>query len=187
MQTQTSSVSRTLALRFPSVCLGIALMLTSHIVAAESRPAPEFPSRSAGEWINSPPIRLAGLRGQVVLIDFWAFEYRNSYRSLPWLNRVETRFRDQGLAVVGVHSPKFAHEKVISSIRQKVDEFGITYPVMVDSDHAYWRALGNHHWPAFYLIDRKGNLRDLFVGETHAGDFQAIDIEERIASLLAEH
>lgn len=173
--------------RFPAFCFGITLMLTACGVAAEPRPAPEFPQRSTEEWINSPPISLASLQGKVVLMDFWTFECWNCYRSFPWLNRLEARFRDQGLAVVGVHTPEFAREKVISSIRRKVLEFGITYPVMVDSDHAYWNALGNRYWPAFYLIDRKGNLRALFAGETHDGDPQATDIEARIAALLAEH
>ncbi|MDO9451317.1 MAG: redoxin domain-containing protein [Stagnimonas sp.] len=165
---------------------GASLLLAACGAAAQSRPAPEFPIRSAQEWINSPPITLASLRGQVVLIDFWTFECWNCYRSFPWLNSVEAKFRDQGLKVVGVHTPEFAREKVIAAIREKVREFKITYPVMVDSDHAYWNALDNRYWPAFYLIDRKGQVRALFVGETHAGDPQAKDIEARIAALLTE-
>lgn len=169
-----------------SLLVGTSLLLTACGAAAENRPAPEFPKRSAEEWINSAPITLASLRGQVVLIDFWTFECWNCYRSFPWLNSVEAKFRAQGLKVVGVHTPEFEREKVISSIRDKVSEFKITYPVMVDNDKAYWRAMRNSYWPAFYLIDRSGQMRALFVGETHAGDAQAKSIEAQIAALLSE-
>ncbi len=151
---------------------------------AQAKQAPEFPPRSAEGWINSSPITLASLRGKVVLIDFWTFECWNCYRSLPWLNHVEAKYRDQGLAVVGVHSPEFAREKVISSIRDKVREFKISYPVMVDSDHAYWNAMQNSYWPAFYLIDRNGRISAIYAGETHAGDSQARSIETAIELLL---
>lgn len=146
--------------------------------------APEFPLRSKAEWINSAPLTLASLKGSVVLIDFWTFECWNCYRSFPWLNGVEEKFRERGLKVIGVHTPEFAREKVIANIREKVREFKINYPVMVDNDHAYWNALNNRYWPAFYLIDREGKLRALYVGETHRGDAQARDIEAAIEKLL---
>lgn len=169
--------------------LALAVLLSacsSRVQSAPAGPAPEFPVRSAEQWINSAPLTLASLRGSVVLIDFWTFECWNCYRSFPWLNGVEATFAPQGLKVIGVHTPEFEREKVIASIRAKVREFGIRYPVMVDSDHAYWNALRNQYWPAFYLIDRQGRLRALFVGETHAGDAQARQIEAQIAALLAE-
>ena len=153
---------------------------------SKATPAPEFPQRSAEQWINSAPLTLDSLKGSVVLIDFWTFECWNCYRSFPWLNAVEARFKPQGLKVIGVHTPEFAREKVLSSIRAKVREFDISYPVMVDSDHAYWNAMRNQYWPAFYLIDRQGRTRALYVGETHAGDAQSQQIEARIAALLAE-
>ena len=154
--------------------------------SAPATPAPEFPSRSAQQWINSAPLTLASLKGQVVLLDFWTFECWNCYRSFPWLNDVEAKFSPQGLKVVGIHTPEFEREKVIGHIREKVREFGIRYPVMVDSDHAYWNAMQNRYWPAFYLIDRQGLLRALFVGETHGGDAQAREVEAQITALLAE-
>ncbi len=173
-----------------SLVAGISLLLAACGSAgpaqAQGQAAPEFPIRSAAEWINSPPITLASLRGKVVLIDFWTFECWNCYRSFPWLNKVEAKYRDQGLTVVGVHTPEFEREKVISSIRDKVREFKISYPVMVDSDHATWNAFNNSYWPAFYLIDRQGKVQALYAGETHAGDRQARDIEARIETLLAQ-
>lgn len=171
------------------VVLVLALLLgacNSQAQTPKVTAAPPFPVRPAEQWINSPPLTLDGLKGQVVLLDFWTFECWNCYRSFPWLNGVEAQFAPQGLKVIGVHTPEFAREKVISRIREKVDEFGIRYPVMVDSDHAYWNAMQNQYWPAFYLIDRQGRLRALYVGETHAGDAQARQMESQIATLLAE-
>ncbi|MES2883235.1 MAG: redoxin domain-containing protein [Pseudomonadota bacterium] len=166
---------------------GASFLLAACGASAQPRAAPEFPTRSAEAWINSAPITLASLRGQVVLLDFWTFECWNCYRSFPWLNAVESQYAPRGLKVVGIHTPEFEREKVIASIRAKVREFKISYPVMVDSDHAYWNAMGNRYWPAFYLIDRKGQLRELYVGETHSGDRQAKAIEAAIEALLSEH
>lgn len=169
-----------------------AILLTAGLLASacssaalQGMAAPELPQRSAAEWINSPPLTLKSLQGNVVLLDFWTFECWNCYRSFPWLNALEAKFRDRGLKVLGVHTPEFARERVIANIREKVREFKITYPVMVDNDHAYWNALGNQYWPAFYLIDREGKLRALYIGETHAGDVQAKAIEAQIEKLLA--
>ncbi len=172
--------------RLRSLFTAASLLLAACGAAAQPQIAPEFPPRSAAEWINSAPLTLASLRGEVVLIDFWTFECWNCYRSFPWLNAVEARFRTQGLKVIGVHTPEFAREKVLASIREKARGFKIDYPVMVDNDHAYWNAMGNRYWPAFYLIDRQGRIRALFAGETHAGDAQARDIEAQITALLAE-
>lgn len=170
--------------------VSLALLLVACGAAAQSGskavPAPEFPPRSAAQWINAAPLTLASLKGSVVLIDFWTFECWNCYRSFPWLNAVEARFKPQGLQVIGVHTPEFEREKVLASIRAKVREFAMTYPVMVDNDRSYWRAMGNQYWPAFYLLDKQGRIRALYVGETHAGDEQALAIEARIAALLAE-
>jgi len=168
-----------------SSLLSLSLLLSACSASAQPSMAPEFPARSAEHWINSAPLTLASLRGNVVLIDFWTFECWNCYRSFPWLNQLEEKFRARGLKVVGVHTPEFEREKVIASIRDKVRAFKISYPVMVDNDHAYWNAMKNRYWPAFYLIDREGRVRELYVGETHAGDAQAREIEAAIEKLLA--
>lgn len=161
-----------------------ALLLAACTAAAQPPQAPEFTQKAPQAWINSPPITLASLRGSVVLIDFWTFECWNCYRSFPWLNGLESKFRERGLKVVGVHTPEFEREKVLGHIREKVREFGIRYPVMVDSDHGYWNAMQNRYWPAFYLLDREGRVRELYVGETHAGDRQARAVEAAIEALL---
>jgi glutathione peroxidase-family protein len=148
--------------------------------------APEFTHTRPEEWINSAPLRLSDLRGTVVLLDVWTFDCWNCYRSFPWLKAMEQRLAPLGLQVIGVHSPEFEHEQVRTNIESKVREFGLTHPVMIDNDFSYWRALGNRYWPAFYVIDKHGNLRARFAGETHEGDAQAARIEEIIRQLLSD-
>jgi thiol-disulfide isomerase/thioredoxin len=176
----------------------IALLLAGLLVAAVALrpasgglldaplPAAEFSHSAEADWINSAPLRLAELRGRVVLLDFWTFGCWNCYRSIPWLKSVERRFGPDGLRVIGVHTPEFDHEKARDNVVAKVREFGITHPVMLDNDFSYWRALRNRYWPAFYLLDRQGDVRAVFAGETHEGDRQAEAIEAAIAALLAE-
>ena len=150
------------------------------------RKAPEFTHRMADEWINSEPLTLSELRNSVVLIDFWTFGCWNCYRSFPWLNGVETVYGKRGLRVVGVHTPEFDHERIRENVIEKVEEFNLRHPVMLDNDFSYWKAMNNRYWPAFYLIDKRGMLRAAFVGETHAGTARSRDIERVIEALLAE-
>jgi thiol-disulfide isomerase/thioredoxin len=151
-----------------------------------AEPAPEFTHSQQDEWINSAPLTLESLRGQVVLLDFWTFDCWNCYRSFPWLTALEKRLAKQGLRVIGVHTPEFKHERVRANIEAKVKEFGLQHPTMMDNDFSYWRAMNNRYWPAFYLIDKQSRLRAQYAGETHAGDQQAQRIEADIRSLLAE-
>ncbi len=150
------------------------------------RLAPEFTHSNAEDWINSEPLTISSLRGSVVVVDFWTFECWNCYRSFPWLNSLEAKYREKGLRVIGVHSPEFEREGDRRSVVEKVAEFDLHHPVMIDNDFSYWRAMDNRYWPAYYLIDKKGRIRDLFVGETHAGDKRAKAIDARIAELMAE-
>ncbi len=154
--------------------------------AAESVPAPDFTHRKAADWINSAPLRLKDLRGRVVLIDIWTFECWNCYRSFPWLKSVEARYGPEGLMVIGVHSPEFEHERDRNAVVAKMREHGLEHPVMMDNDFSYWKALGNRYWPAFYLIDKQGRIRDRFFGETHEGDGRARQIEKAVERLLNE-
>jgi glutathione peroxidase-family protein len=159
---------------------------SSVVIAAAADGAPAFTHPAAADWINSPPLTWADLRGKVVLIDVWTFECWNCYRSFPWLHGVERRYDAQGLQVIGVHSPEFDAEKVRSSIEVAMKKYDVTFPVMIDSDHSYWNALGNSYWPAFYLVDKQGRIRASFVGETHDGDANSLKIEAAVKALLAE-
>jgi thiol-disulfide isomerase/thioredoxin len=91
-----------------------------------------------GSWVNSAPLRLRDLRGQVVLLDVWTFECWNCYRSFPWLNDLESRLRPEGLRVVGIHSPEYDRERDTAAVAAKTREFGLHHPVMIDNDLAYW-------------------------------------------------
>ena len=154
---------------------------------SNDRPAaPEFTHRLPEDWINATPQSLAALRGKVVLIDFWAFECWNCYRSFPWLNAVHDRFSGQPFQVIGVHTPEYPSEHDRRLLEARMRQFGLEHPVMIDNDYSYWRAMQNQYWPAFYLVDKTGRLRYGYAGETHPGDPTAREIERRIAELIAE-
>ncbi len=116
-------------------------------------------------WINSDPLTLKGLRGKVVLVDFWTYSCINCVRTQPYLNAWYDAYHDQGLEIVGVHAPEFAFEKVPSNVETAVREAKIAYPVALDNDFATWRAFKNQYWPAKYLIDQNGIVRQVHFGE----------------------
>ena len=119
----------------------------------------------ADEWLNSPPLNPAALRGKVVLVDFWTYTCINWRRQLPYVRAWAEKYKDQGLVVIGVHAPEFEFEKNIDNVRWAVNDMKIDYPVAVDNNHAIWRAFRNQAWPALYFIDAQGRLRHQFFGE----------------------
>ncbi len=157
--------------------------VSSTVVA---RPAPEFTQTSQEAWLGSEPLSMADLRGNVILLDFWTFSCWNCYRSFPWLNSLETRFKDKDFQVIGIHSPEFDHEKDGDAVKAHISKFKLKHPSMMDNDFAYWRAMGNRYWPTFYLIDKRGFIRHIFIGETHESDPRAKQVEAAINQLLAE-
>ena len=155
--------------------------------AAASAPrAPDFTQAAPAAWLNSPPLRWSELRGTVTLVEFWTFACWNCYRSIPWLRTLEPKYGARGFRIVGIHTPEFEHERVRANVEAKLREHRVAFPVMLDNDYAYWNALGNRYWPAFYLVDGEGRIRASFAGETHAGDRQAVAIEDAIEALLRE-
>ncbi len=169
-----------------ALCL---LLLCSPVFAssaAKAPPAPEFTQQSAAAWLNSKPLSLDDLRGQVVVIEFWTFACANCTRSIPWVKAVEERYRDQGLQVIGIHTPEFSYERPAAAVAAKLRELGVRHPVMLDNDYAYWNALGNRYWPAFYLLDKQGRLRQAFAGEVRNGSPRAKQIQQALEALLAE-
>lgn len=163
-----------------------AVLTAACAQAFEQRPLPEFTTAEPSHWINSPPLHTTELRGQVLLIDVWTFSCWNCYRSFPWLKELEARLADRDFRVIGIHSPEFEQEREPARVVAKVREFGLQHPVMMDNDFAFWRALDNHYWPAYYLVDKRGVIRHLHVGETHAGTARARRIEEQLKALLDE-
>ncbi|MFL5845117.1 MAG: cytochrome c biogenesis protein DipZ [Solirubrobacteraceae bacterium] len=145
-------------------------------------PAPDFVGNQ--QWFNTPgdkPLTLAGLRGKVVLIDFWTYTCINCIRTLPYVKAWDEEYRDKGLVIVGVHSPEFSFEKNAGNVAKAIASDGLKYPVVQDNDLATWQAWGNQAWPAKYLIDAKGHVRYAHIGE---GEYDKT--EEAIRALLAE-
>lgn len=132
-------------------------------------------------WLNSPPLTPQSLLGKVVLIDFWTYSCINCIRTLPYIKAWDDKYRDKGLVIIGVHSPEFGFEKIPENVQRAVAEFNLRYPVALDNNFAIWNAFHNHYWPAHYLFDAQGKLRDEHFGE---GDYEGT--EKMIQSLLAE-
>ncbi len=158
-------------------------MATNTVAGALPLPVEgEMPSlASATEWLNSEPLTPAGLRGKVVLIDFWTYTCINWIRTLPYVRAWADKYRDQGLVVIGVHAPEFPFEKDGDNVRRAVKEMGVGYPVAIDNDHAIWRAFNNQYWPALYFVDARGRIRHHQFGE---GAYE--QSERIIQQLLAE-
>jgi thiol-disulfide isomerase/thioredoxin len=142
----------------------------------------ELPSLgSATEWLNSQPLTPAGLRGKVVLIDFWTYTCINWLRSLPYVRAWAEKYKDQGLVVIGVHAPEFAFEKNVDNVRRAAKDMRVDYPIAIDNDHAIWRAFENKYWPALYFVDVQGHIRHHQFGE---GEYE--QSEMIIQQLLAD-
>jgi thiol-disulfide isomerase/thioredoxin len=134
----------------------------------------------ATAWLNSSAMTVADLQGKVVLIDFWTYTCINWLRTVPYVRTWAARYREQGLVVIGVHTPEFTFEEHVDNVRRSATERGITYPIAIDNDRAIWSGFGNHYWPALYFIDRSGQVRDHHFGE---GNYE--ESELRIRELLA--
>lgn len=145
----------------------------------DASPAPELEGITA--WINSPPLTMESLRGRVTLIDFWTYSCINCRRTFPFLRRLHEAYADDGLVVIGVHSPEFDFEKRHDNVARAVRELRVTWPVAEDPEMATWQAYGNEYWPADYLVDRQGRLRLYHFGEGGEGH-----IEDGVRRLLAE-
>jgi cytochrome c biogenesis protein CcdA/thiol-disulfide isomerase/thioredoxin len=144
--------------------------------------APEFSETQ--RWFNTPggrPLTLASLRGRVVLVDFWTYTCINCIRTLPYLKAWDSTYRPLGLTIVGVHTPEFAFEHEAANVQNAIRQFGLRYPVVQDNNMGTWNAYGNQYWPADYLIDARGQVRNASFGE---GDYAKT--ETAIRALLAE-
>jgi thiol-disulfide isomerase/thioredoxin len=117
-------------------------------------------------WLNSEPLTPQGLRGQVVLVDFWTYTCINWLRTLPYVRAWAAKYRDQGLIVVGVHTPEFGFERDVDNIIAQSRVLGVEYPIAIDSDYGVWQAFANHFWPAVYLADAEGRIRFHHFGES---------------------
>ena len=144
------------------------------------RAAPEF--KDIAHWLNTPgdrPLTIAGLRGKVVLVDFWTYSCINCIRTLPHLRAWYAAYHPLGLEIVGVHTPEFAFEHVLGNVRRATHDLHVTWPVALDNEYGTWNAYSNEYWPAEYLIDRSGHVRHVHFGE---GDYGGSEQEIRVAA-----
>src|SRR5882724_9285390 len=155
-------------------------MVSSDTVVSENN-SPLAPELASGTWINSEPLTLPGLRGRVVLIEFWTFGCYNCRNTLPSVKSWDARYHDKGLTVVGVHSPELDNEKQVENVRREVASLGIRYPVVTDNDYATWKAYDVEAWPTIFLLDKDGRVR-----WSHVGEGAYDETERLIQKLLAE-
>lgn len=151
------------------------------VTDATRQQAPEFTGIT--KWLNTDdkPLTMKGLKGKVVLIDFWTYTCINCIRTLPYVTGWYEKYKDQGFVVVGVHTPEFEFEKNTKNVENAIKQYTINYPVAQDNDYATWNAYSNRYWPAHYLIDAEGRVR-----HTHFGEGEYEETEKKIQELLKE-
>jgi len=132
-------------------------------------------------WLNSTPLSFRQLRGRVVLVDFWDYTCVNCIRTLPYVQAWHEGYRDKGLSVIGVHTPEFTFAQYESNVERGIREFGLTYPIVIDSNREIWKAFANRYWPTKYLLDKDGYLR-----YGHFGEGGYDECEQVIQELLRE-
>jgi thiol-disulfide isomerase/thioredoxin len=150
---------------------------TPFTVAATQATAPDFVG--LGNWFNSTPLKLADLRGKVVLVNFWTYGCVNCVNTLPHVTKLYAKYRDRGFVVIGIHTPEFPFERSASNVQTALKRHGITYPVAQDNDSQTWNAYRNRYWPAQYIVDQNGKIVFQHDGE---GQYEAID--RTVARLL---
>jgi len=142
-------------------------------------PAPELTNDT---WLNvDAPLRLANLRGKVVIVEMWTFGCINCQHVMPSLKEWHSKYKDSGLVIIGNHYPEFSYEADLENVKNAVAEYGIEYAVAQDNEGATWQAYKNIYWPALYLIDKQGHIRYIHIGE---GNYK--ETERNIKALLAE-
>jgi cytochrome c biogenesis protein CcdA/thiol-disulfide isomerase/thioredoxin len=161
---------------------GNAMMMSAAKPAGDLPIEGEIPSfAGATLWLNSPPLAPEGLRGKVVMVDFWTYSCINCLRALPFVESWYEKYKDHGLVVIGVHAPEFAFEKDPANVRRAIADLKITYPVALDNDYAIWQAFNNQYWPAHYFIDAAGRVR-----AHHFGEGNYAESEQTIRKLLTD-
>lgn len=170
----TATPLRRYALLAVLVCAGVPLSRAAAV-------GDVLPALTANGWLNTPAYAAPDLKGRVVLVEFWTRGCSNCHNVEPYLKQWYKRYRDQGLTVVGVHSPEFPHERDVGKVRDYLKKNAIAYPVAIDNDYVIFEGYANQYWPAFYLADRTGRIR-----YTHFGEGRYAETEAAIQTLLAE-
>ncbi|MDR7047951.1 thiol-disulfide isomerase/thioredoxin [Duganella sp. 3397] len=165
----------------PALVLAAAALSATGAHAAPVPPQPAPALAGIDRWLNSPPLSIAQLRGKVVLVDFWTYTCIHCIRTLPHVQAWHARYRDQGLVVVGVHTPEYPVERSTANVQAAITRFGITYPVAQDNGYQTWQAYNNRYWPAVYLVNKRGQIV-----YQHFGEGAYAETEKTIRALLAE-
>lgn len=182
-----------MGLRHPMVRhAALAALLAGGLFAgpavASADAAARAPALVGREWINSPPLTPDRLAGRVVLVEFWALQCVNCRRTIPAMKRLHAMYRDSGdVVIVGVHTPELPQERGRKAVERAVAELGLPYPVLVDDGMANWDAFRNRYWPALYVIDRHGLIREVHEGELHEGTLEWRAVLTLIDRLRREH
>jgi thiol-disulfide isomerase/thioredoxin len=162
--------------------LGLLICLAwSKPAAASEWIGKQAPELANGDWINSSPLSIKELRGKVVLLEFWTFGCYNCLNTLPHVKEWYRKYAGTGFEIIGIHTPEFEREKDLATVRRKVTRLGISYPVVTDNEYQTWSRYNQQYWPVIYLLDKKGVVRHVRIGE---GGYE--ETERRITSLLAE-
>lgn len=159
MYARSKNFDATLCALFVMIFICIAFSVAT---AEMGMPAPEISGQS---WVNSKPLNLAELKGKVVLVEFWTFGCYNCRNVEPYIKGWHQKYADKGFVVIGVHSPEFSYERSVENVQNYIREHSIKYPVVIDNDFKTWNRYNNRYWPAMYLIDKRGIMRYLRVGE----------------------
>ena len=163
-------VTRPIAAMLALLVAGALDVAAARTAAPSGAPDGQRAPTLSGEWLNSRPLTRADLAGKVVLVEFWTFDCINCRRTVPAMKRLHARFREGGdVVIVGVHTPELAHERDPRAVQRAIHRLQLPYPVLLDNAMANWEAFDNHYWPALYVIDRRGVIRDLHIGELHEG------------------
>ena len=142
---------------------------------------------AGGQWLNSAPLKLSNLRGKVVIVNIWVHSCINCHNSLPTLKKWYATYKAAGLEIIGVHTPEFESDKDLAGLKRSLTSDLVTWPVMQDNQSATWQAYNNRFWPAFYIIDKKGVIRETHDGEISSRYPDAIaPLESTLRKLLAE-
>lgn len=163
-----------------SICVGLFVLLVAW-VAADGAAGIKAPDITNSTWLNSEPLRFVDLKGKVVLVEFWTLGCYNCRNVEPYVKQWHQQYAEQGFVVIGVHSPEFLHEREVENVKRYMKKHGIRFAVPIDNDFSTWNRYGNRYWLAMYLIDKRGIIRYIKVGE---GGYS--ETERQIQTLLAE-
>ncbi len=176
------------ALAIPLALLAVTQLRPAQMVRAATTAGATLPDLGAmpelvggTQWINSPAITRADLKGKVTLVEIWTFGCYNCLNALPHIEETAAKYKAAGLVTIGVHTPEFDREKVAANVARRVKELGVVFPVVMDNDFAIWRSFNNRFWPSVYIVDKQGRIRFHHDGEGRYGE-----IDDAVRMLLAE-